>query len=248
MAAVPLESRSVRMIRVQRVSTSVSIRSIGVTRGVTSRGLTNHRDKITGEMCLVGVAEFGGEPGPIDRSSRRHSSFHLVQPVVPDDPFRSDTHVLGEEPLQAPHAESGPVGEGAHAGDVGLRGNSRHNASHRCCSGIAGRQMRQQVALDERSMTRTSSVSSAAPAIACSGRSGPNTARAEIDRPVIVETGAFRNGRKHPGRKATPNARPVPSSVRNTRRPPTPRTTGPASPTNDRCTLSDGTMSWRNGG
>jgi len=43
-----------------------------------------------------------------------------------------------------------------------------------------------------------------------SATANPNTSRARTDRSVIEETADPRNGRKQPGRKATPKTRPTP--------------------------------------
>jgi hypothetical protein len=51
-------------------------------------------------MGLVGVAEVGGQRGPVDVAARVGAQRRLVQPGAPHHPLGRDADVLGEQPLQ----------------------------------------------------------------------------------------------------------------------------------------------------
>lgn len=80
-------------------------------------------------MGLVGVAEVGGEGGPVDRAGDLRAGQGLVDPVAQDDPLRADADVRGEEPLQGPYGhplgacEVADVPDGAVAPDAVHQGH-----------------------------------------------------------------------------------------------------------------------------
>ena len=89
------------------------------------RGVTPNIDReVADEVRLVAIAQLSRDVGP---AMFRHALGHLgrlVQPVPPDDPFRTDADVVLEEPLELPRAHRRCAGEGVDPEQAGIAGHA----------------------------------------------------------------------------------------------------------------------------
>jgi hypothetical protein len=86
--------------------------------GVPRRRFTHRGREVPDQVRLVGVTEVRGQGRPVQLLVPGDPLRHLVQPVPADHPLGPDADVVGEPPLQPPHAHPGECRDVVHAPEL----------------------------------------------------------------------------------------------------------------------------------
>ncbi len=101
--------------------------SRGGHRRVTARRLSDEPLEVANEVGLIGVAELGGEVGPVAPRALRRVLCGFVETVPLDDPLGTDAYVLTEETFEGAFTRPGEANNISDFRDLAVVGDGVHD-------------------------------------------------------------------------------------------------------------------------